>query len=128
MNKKDYKLKFCKYDLIAILIVIALIILSSFVFWKVVGTEEGSRVVVYEDGKVIREIPLTEETEFVVEGLYTNKIAVRDGKAAVIESDCPGGDCMHSGWISESGRSIVCLPNRVVVRIEGESDVDFVVR
>ena len=86
MNKKDYKLKFCKYDLIAILIVIALIILSSFVFWKVVGTEEGSRVVVYEDGKVIREIPLTEETEFVVEGLYTNKIAVRDGKAAVIES------------------------------------------
>lgn len=128
MNKKDYKLKFCKYDLIAILIVIALIILSSFVFWKVVGTEEGSRVVVYEDGKVIREIPLTEETEFVVEGLYTNKIAVRDGKAAVIESDCPGGDCMHSGWISESGRSIVCLPNRVEVRIEGESDVDFVVR
>lgn len=128
MNKKDYKLKFCKYDLIAILIVIALIILSSFVFWKVVGTEEGSRVVVYEDGKVIREIPLTEETEFVVEGLYTNKIAVRDGKAAVIESDCPGGDCMHSGWISESGRSIICLPNRVEVRIEGESDVDFVVR
>ena len=128
MNKKDYKLKFCKYDLIAILSVIALIILSSFVFWKVVGTEEGSRVVVYEDGKVIREIPLTEETEFVVEGLYTNKIAVRDGKAAVIESDCPGGDCMHSGWISESGRSIVCLPNRVEVRIEGESDVDFVVR
>ena len=110
------------------MIVIARIILSSFVFWKVVGTEEGSRVVVYEDGKVIREIPLTEETEFVVEGLYTNKIAVRDGKAAVIESDCPGGDCMHSGWISESGRSIVCLPNRVEVRIEGESDVDFVVR
>ncbi len=128
MNKNDYKLKFCKYDLIAIVIVIALIILSSFVFWKVVGTEEGSRVVVYEDGKVIREIPLTEETEFVVEGLYTNKIAVRDGKAAVIESDCPGGDCMHSGWISESGRSIICLPNRVEVRIEGESDVDFVVR
>lgn len=128
MNKNDYKLKFCKSDLIAIVIVIALIILTSFVFRKVVGTEEGSKVVVYEDGKVIREIPLTEDTEFVVEGLYTNKIAVKDGKAAVIESDCPGGDCMHSGWISESGRSIVCLPNRVEVRIEGESDVDFVVR
>ena len=128
MSKNDYKLKFCKGDLIAIVIVIALIILTGFVFRKVIGTEEGSRVVVYEDGKVIREIPLTEETEFVVEGLYTNKIAVRDGKAAVIESDCPGGDCMHSGWISESGRSIICLPNRVEVRIEGESDVDFVVR
>ena len=128
MNKNEYKIKFCKGDLIAIVIVIALIILTGFVFRKVVGTEEGSRVVVYEDGKVIREIPLTEDTEFVVEGTYTNKIAVKDGKAAVIESDCPGGDCMHSGWISESGRSIICLPNRVEVRIEGESDVDFVVR
>lgn len=128
MNKNEFKLKFCKGDLIAIAVVIALIVLSGFLFWKVVGTEEGSMVVVYEDGKVIREIPLTEETEFVVEGLYTNKIAVRDGKAAVIESDCPGGDCMHSGWISESGRSIICLPNRVEVRIEDDSDVDFVVR
>lgn len=128
MNKKEFKLKFCKGDLIAIAVVIVLIVLSSFLFWKIVGTEEGNRVVVYEDGKVIREIPLTEDTEFVVEGLYTNKIAVRDGKAAVIESDCPGGDCMHSGWISESGRSIICLPNRVEVRIEDDSDVDFVVR
>ena len=71
---------------------------------------------------------MNETTEFVVEGDYTNVISVEDGKAAIIESDCPGADCVHSGWIHEPGRSIVCLPNRVEIRMEGASEVDFVVR
>lgn len=128
MRENDYKLKFCKGDFIAIALVIVLALLVSFVFWTSIDTEEGSRVVIYEDGKIVREIPLTEEAEFVVEGFYTNRIVVKDGKAAIVESNCPGTDCVHSGWIHESGRSIICLPNRVEVRIEGASDVDFVVR
>ena len=54
-----------------------------------------------------------------------------DGKAAILESTCPGEDCVHSGWISQTGRSVVCLPNRAEVRIEGVSgadDVDAVVQ
>lgn len=128
MRENDYKLTFCKGDFIAIALVIVLALLVSFVFWTSIDTEEGSRVVIYEDGKIVREIPLTEEAEFVVEGFYTNRIVVKDGKAAIVESNCPGTDCVHSGWIHESGRSIICLPNRVEVRIEGASDVDFVVR
>ena len=54
-------------------------------------------------------------------------VVIRDGRAAILESDCPGGDCIHSGWISQPGRSIVCLPNRVELRIAGQGDVDFVV-
>ena len=47
---------------------------------------------------------------------------------AITGSDCPGEDCVHSGWIKASGRSIVCLPNKVEIRIVGQSDdVDFVV-
>ena len=85
-------------------------------------------VSVYQDGKLIKEISLSDTTEFTVEGDYTNVISVKDGKAAITESDCPGTDCVHSGWIHEAGRSIVCLPNRVEIRIEGASEVDFVVR
>lgn len=128
MKKNDYKLTFCKGDFIAIVLVAALAILVSFVFWTSTGTKEGSVVAVYENGKLVREIPLTDDTEFIVEGTYTNRIVVKDGKAAIVESDCPGADCVHSGWIHEAGRSIVCLPNRVEIRIEGASDVDFVVR
>ena len=66
----------------------------------------------------------------MIENNYTNKLIVKDKKVAIVESDCPGMDCVHSGAISGKGRSLVCLPNRVEVRIEGEvdSEVDFIVR
>ena len=55
-------------------------------------------------------------------------ITVSQGKVSITSSDCPGMDCVHSGAISASGRSLVCLPNGVEVRIVGRTDdVDFVV-
>ena len=128
MKKREMRLTFCKADIFAIVLVAAIAVLVSVVFWTGIGSEEGSVVSVYQEGELVREVPLNETTELIVEGTYTNKILVKDGKTAIVESDCPGTDCVHSGWIHEAGRSIVCLPNRVEVRIEGASEVDFVVR
>ena len=128
MKNREMKLTFCKGDLIAVGLVAAIAILVGVFFWTSVGREEGSMVSVYQDGKLIKEISLNDTTEFKVEGVYTNVISVKDGKAAITESDCPGTDCVHSGWIHDAGRSIVCLPNRVEIRVEGASEVDFVVR
>ena len=128
MKKKHMKLEFCKYDFLAIGIVAAIAILVSVIFWTSVGAEEGSMLSVYQEGVLIKELSLDSDVEFVIEGDYKNVITIKDGKAAITESDCPGTDCVHSGWIHEPGRSIVCLPNRVEIRIEGASEVDFVVR
>jgi hypothetical protein len=46
---------------------------------------------------------------------------VRGGQIAVISSDCPGGDCVHSGFIPERGRVIICVPNRVTVTVNDEN-------
>jgi len=55
-------------------------------------------------------------------------VTVKNGKIAVTHSDCPGKDCVGCGWQSQSGRSLVCLPNRMEIRIvTAKSDVDFVV-
>lgn len=128
MKKHHMKLAFCKGDILAIVIVAAIALLVSVIFWTSIGAEEGSVVHVYQEGELIREISLSADTEFVIEGKYENVVTIKDGKAAITESDCPGTDCVHSGWIHEAGRSIVCLPNRVELRIEGTSEVDFVVR
>ena len=79
---------------------------------------------------LLRNVPyrLNTDAEFEVSGEYVNRIVVRDGRVCIEDSDCPGSDCVHSGWIDKGGRSIVCLPNRVEIRISGESDVDFVVK
>lgn len=128
MKNREMKLTFCKGDIFAVGLVAAFAILVGVLFWTSVGAQEGSMVSVYQDGKLVKEISLSDTTEFMVEGEYTNVISVKDGKAAITESDCPGTDCVHSGWIHDAGRSIVCLPNRVEIRIEGASEVDFVVR
>ena len=124
------RLRFCKGDVFVIGFVILLSILIGVLFWAKTGTSEGSVAVVYREGKKVRELPLKQNTEILIQNKYTNKIVVKENEVAIVESDCPGMDCVHSGWISGKGRSLVCLPNRVEIRIEGEvdSEVDFIVR
>ena len=57
-----------------------------------------------------------------------NILEIRDGAAAVTQADCGDHTCVRTGAISRSGQSIICLPHKVVVRIEGaaEADVDAV--
>ena len=129
-RENKIRLSFCKGDVVVISFVIMLAILIGVVFWMKTGTEQGSVVAVYQEGEKIQELSLDKDTEVLIENDYTNKLIVRDKKVAIVESDCPGMDCVHSGWISGKGRSLVCLPNRVEIRIEGDvdSEVDFIVR
>ena len=129
---KDNKIRlsFCKGDVVVIFVCIMLAILIGVVFLLKTGREQGNVVAVYQEGERVQEISLSQDTEVLIENNYTNKLIVKDKKVAIVESDCPGMDCVHSGWISGKGRSLVCLPNRVEIRIEGEvdSEVDFIVR
>ena len=34
-------------------------------------------------------------------------------------ADCPTQDCVRTGLISRGGQSIICLPARIVIRLEG---------
>ena len=59
-----------------------------------------------------------------------NSIVVLTAENVSVErSDCPTQDCVHTGHISRSGQSIVCLPARVVIQLEGGTDsgVDAVI-
>lgn len=121
------KLKFQKWDIAAIGAVVLLAMLV-FALFLPQGDPSAAYAEIYQNGKLVRRVSLTEDCEFTVAGEYSNTVAVKDGKIAVIASDCPGEDCVHCGWAAESGRSIVCLPNGLEIRILSASDdVDFVV-
>lgn len=75
---------------------------------------------VFRDGEPVMSIPLQKDGEYSVEGAFRNVITVKDGQIAITESTCPGGDCLRIGWISHPSRSIVCLPNRVEIRLEAD--------
>ena len=119
-------LQFRKGDIFAIGLVIVLALVVGLLFLP--KPAEGAAVEIYQDGQLVKTIPLSAQEAFTLSGDYTNVIRVADGQVAIISSDCPGMDCVHSGAISVPGRSLVCLPNGVEVRIVGKTgDVDFVV-
>ena len=125
--KKAENLHFRKWDLIAIAAVLLLGVVVFIAFLPLRATENAS-VQIYQNGKMIHELPLYENRTVTIEGVYSNTVAIRDGAVYMEESNCPGKDCVHSGSIEKPGRSIICLPNRVEIRVTGQSDIDAVVR
>lgn len=51
-----------------------------------------------------------------------NTVIIEDGQVYMKEADCPDGLCVKQGSISKVGESIICLPHKLVVRIESVSD------
>lgn len=121
------KFRFQKWDMVAIFGVALLAVLVFALFLPGSrGTEAYAEI--YLEGKLVTIVSLTEEQTFLVTGAYSNTISVRDGKIAVVASNCPGEDCVHCGWAENAGKSIVCLPNGLEIRVVAENgDVDFVV-
>lgn len=125
-NKKGFTLR--KGDFIVIFFVLVLAGFIGTCFWINMRSVHGSVAVIYQNGERVKELSLDRQEEYTVTGVYQNLVRIENGQVAVIESNCPGEDCVHRGWIQQAGQSIVCLPNRMEIRIEGESEVDFVMR
>ena len=124
---KPTNLRFQKGDLIAIAAVILLAVLVVLCYIPK-QSMSPAQAEIYKDGELVTTLSLSEDTTLEISGKYTNFITVSGGKIAITASNCPGEDCVHSGAIHSSGRSIVCLPNSVEVRVvTAASDVDFVV-
>ena len=75
------------------------------------------------DGETIAQYDLTTLTEPVtleVDGApYPLTIQAEPGRIRILESSCPGQDCVHTGWADQAGQQIICLPNRLVISLEG---------
>lgn len=81
----------------------------------------AATVEIRQNGVLIDTLPLSQNQKIAVEGIYANMIVVENGAVFMESSTCPGEDCVHSGKITQAGQSIVCLPNRVEVRLTGAS-------
>ena len=75
------------------------------------------------------EIPLEVDGRYPVTGpLGKAWLIVEKGHAHLENAPCPLKICEAMGPIDRSGELIVCLPNRIVVKITGPEEVDAVSR
>ena len=107
-----------------IILICILLVLALSVFLVVELTRrEGAYVVVSIDGGEVCRYALSEDGEFTLNG-GTNTLVISGGKAYISEADCPDGLCVSQGKISRTGQTVVCLPNRVMLRIVGADEAD----
>lgn len=53
-----------------------------------------------------------------------NTLLISDKEVRVTQADCPDKLDVKQGAIGKSGETIVCLPNKLVIKISGERDMD----
>ena len=102
---------------------LALMILA---FQILTGKTDHAQVVVSIDGNPYGTYDLnTDQTVNINE---SNQIRIQDRTVRMIEADCPDQICVSRGLIQKSGQSIVCLPHRLVIRLEqlGDQELDAV--
>jgi hypothetical protein len=90
-------------------------------------TAGGTIANIYLDGECIYSVDLSDPQV----GEYTvstdqgdNLITIEPGRICISEADCPDQVCVETGWISTSAKPIVCLPHRLVVRVEETAGAD----
>lgn len=119
-----------KWDVVVVLAAFA--IAGSLYFSGLLRADTpGGVAVVYVDGVEITRLSLLQDTQYRVETEQGyNVIEVKDGKAEIIDADCRDKICANHKPISLKNESIICLPHKVVVEIEGgnENTVDAVVQ
>ena len=81
----------------------------------------GAQAVVTVDGREIGRYPLRKSGTFSLNG-GTNILVVENGEAWVSEADCPDKVCMGMGKISRNGEFIACLPNHLLIVVEGAAE------
>jgi len=81
---------------------------------------QGQTVRIELDGKPVYILPIDSNNAVSVEGPKgKTQIEIRDHKVRITESPCNNKLCIHQGWTQQG--TIICLPNRIIVTIEDES-------
>jgi hypothetical protein len=120
-KKRTWKLR--AGDLVIVALVLAAAIGSTILVSQAHAGEKGSLAIVEVNGHEVRRVSMGDSQAartFTVEGWQgSSTFEVKGGRVRMTKSACRDKICIGMGWMDTSGRSIICLPNRVVIRITG---------
>lgn len=88
------------------------------------GSRDPGYVTVKVDG-VLEGTYLLDEDQVIEINHGTNILEIQDGKARMIEADCPDQLCVHQKAITAGGESIICLPNKVVAEVVSQTKSEY---
>lgn len=84
--------------------------------------ESGKQIEIFVDGNLKFIYSLNDDRTITIEGnIGISTIEIKDGRIRMVYSPCPDKLCMKQGFIKGKGESIICVPNRIVIRIKGDN-------
>ena len=113
-----------KYDALVVLTVLLLAVALGARVWFA-PAQNGAEIVVSVGGAEVERLPLADAKRDYTNNGYTIHVVVTAESVRVDHADCPTQDCVHTGAISRAGQSIVCLPARIAIALEGAADSGF---
>ena len=115
-----------KSDMIvyAVILIIAVILFA----WRYNGAEQALTARIYVEGELFETLNLRDSVQIQIESsLGYNAVEIEGSGVRMVLADCRSQDCIRMGTITRQGQIIACLPNRVVIRLDGmpgEDDFD----
>lgn len=88
----------------------------------------GTVAEIYQNGELYQTLNLDTcgDINFTIygdDGCF-NTIQVQNGYIGITSASCPDKLCVHQGYINTSLLPITCLPNRIVIVVNGYDDSD----
>lgn len=100
-------------------ILIILLCISVPICLSVFAKDGEKTAVISYDGNEERRVNLSEDFTYFTHGV---EVTVEDGKAHVSNANCPDRLCMKMKDAENVGDSIICVPNKVSVKIVGNGE------
>ncbi|MDX2481262.1 MAG: NusG domain II-containing protein [Desulfuromusa sp.] len=108
------------FDCKLLIVVSALVVLS---FLLPLSQTTGARVVVSSDDRIVFVAPLANAQRVELDGpLGITVLQIENGAVRVLSSPCSQKVCVRMGEARHTGDLLACVPNQLVIRIEGDSD------
>ncbi|MBO4217088.1 MAG: NusG domain II-containing protein [Clostridia bacterium] len=104
-----------------LVLITALLLALSALLSFVISKSGAEYVEIYEGGALIGEYPLSEDRTIE---LGHNTVRIENGRVYMYSADCKNRICVNTGAIDSPLYPIVCLPNRVMIRVTGDSGFD----
>ncbi|MBR4949633.1 MAG: NusG domain II-containing protein [Clostridia bacterium] len=112
--------KIKKGDIIVFIGVILLILLISVITFP---KSDGDVVEITVNEKTTT-YSLFENVTIETNGEYNNVVVIKDKKVRVSDARCPDKVCKNTGEISKKGQSIICVPEKMIIKIKGGGKID----
>lgn len=115
-----------KLEKIIVGVILLISLMSMGIMMLTKSNHQNAMIVVKVDNQEVKKIQLNYASdlktyEFNFQG-NTAYLETQNGSVRLLEMSrelCPNAICSETGWINQSYQSIVCLPNQIIITLEG---------